>query len=327
MDPRREVGDEGECEKMSERDADIYLESFSLSALKALVSSFKILLRNPILHLSIFALATLPLSLLLFSLSISSRPIESKIYSLEALAIVAPTRFEARQIWKESREETVSLLRYKALFCLPSYVLSLLAAITAVNSTALTYDGKLANFDTAVKAVRLTWKRPLVTSIYVYGITCAYSILWRTLAAVLDTPILKLAVFAVTSVLEVYAMAVLSVGMVVSIVDDRFGLDAIRVGSNLMEGRRFCGWVLSGCLVLISFFIGSELEALIEGQDTSSGWSSFSVSPVMMYGGYKAGLICLFGFVVLWSYIVTTVFYCDCKRWHASRRESELVTV
>ncbi|KAK7274136.1 hypothetical protein RIF29_15213 [Crotalaria pallida] len=54
---------------------------------------------------------------------------------------------------------------------------------------------------------------------------------------------------AIYSSLDVYLMAVLSLGIMVSIAKDRFGWDAIWVVSGLTKGRCFCGWVLSRLLV------------------------------------------------------------------------------
>ena len=104
--------------------------------------------------------------------------------------------------------------------------------------------------------------------------------------------------------MEVYLMAVLSLGTVVSVMEERWGWDAIGSGWGLMEGRRFSGWVLSGILVLGSGCIGWEMEAMMDGGDW---WS------VMGFGN-KVLLMCLFGVVVLWSYVLNTVFYCECRR-------------
>ncbi|XP_019078482.1 uncharacterized protein LOC100243016 [Vitis vinifera] len=194
---------------------------------------------------SIFALATLPLSLLLFSLSLSSHPIKSQIYHLEAVAALSPTRFEARHVWKESRAYTISLVRLNALFFFPCYALSLLAAITAVHSTGLSCNGKRPTLDTALTAVRTTWKKPLVTTICVYAVMLVYVLLQRTLvAAAAEAGGLGPVAVAVALVglgVEVYLMAVLSLGVVVSVMEERWGWDAIGSGWGLMEGRRFTG--------------------------------------------------------------------------------------
>ena len=94
-------------------------------------------------------------------------------------------------------------------------------------------------------AVKQNWKRPSVTTILIYAILLAFAQLPHIFAALFATPDLRFAILAIGSVIEIYMMAVLSMGLVVSIAEDRFEWDAIKVGSALMQGRRFCRWVLS----------------------------------------------------------------------------------
>ncbi|KAF8369733.1 hypothetical protein HHK36_032243 [Tetracentron sinense] len=216
---------------MSETENEFFFQDkrSSLDSLKTLLDSFKILFRNPRIFISIFTILLLPLSLLLFAFSLSSYSLKSEIYHLEALALASPTRFEARHLWKESRVDSLTLLRLKALFFVPSYVLSLLATITAVNSTALAYAGKRPNWETTVTAVRDTWKRPLVTSIFVYVIMLAYVHVPLTFSAFVGIPHARLFVAVLGVVFEVYLMAVLSLTMVVSVMEERFGWEAVKV--------------------------------------------------------------------------------------------------
>ncbi|XP_034699331.1 uncharacterized protein LOC117924718 [Vitis riparia] len=163
---------------------------------------------NPKVFVSICALTTLPLSLLLFSLSLSSHPIKSQIYHLEAVAALSPTRFKAR--------------------C--AYAISLLAAIPAVHSTDLSCNGKRPTFDTALTAVRTTWKRPLVTTICVYAVVLVYVLLQRTLVVAAAGGLGPVAVALVGLDEEVYLMAVLSLGVVVSVMEERWG--GMRLGAG-----------------------------------------------------------------------------------------------
>ncbi|PON46061.1 Transmembrane protein [Trema orientale] len=304
--------------------------SSSLSCLltpKILLDSLRIFLRNKQIFLSIFALTTLPLSALLFSLSLSSHSLKSRIYHLEFLASLAPTRFEARHVWRESREDAASILRAKALFFLPCYALSLVAAVASVSSVTLALNGKRPTLRSAVAAVKLTWKRPLVTSILVHALLLAYVLAQRTLSAVFPSSAPRLLILIVGSGLEIYLMAVMSLGLVVSIAEERFGWEAIRAGSGLMGGRRVSGWVLSGMFVLLTGYIARELEKVMNGQDPF-GRPSSTVVRVAAGVGDKLGLIGLYGAVVLWGYVVTAVFYCDCRRRHGGNKgEIENVTL
>ena len=117
-------------------------------------------------------------------------------------------------------------------------------------------------------------------------------------------------------------MAVLSLSLVVSVAEERFGLEAIRVGSAMMEGRRFCGWVLSGLFVLVSGFLNRRVEMLLDGQD-STVEIILSSAKAMIGAWDMTALVCSYGLVVLLSYVSTAVFYCDVRRHHVIRESDE----
>ncbi|KAM6564909.1 hypothetical protein CsatB_024907 [Cannabis sativa] len=315
---------------MSERDETITMSQTQESSIfltpKIFFQSIQIFLQNKQIFFSIFTLITLPLSALLFSLSLSSHPSKSRIYHLEYLASLASTQFEARHVWKDSREDAASIFRAKILFFPPCYALSLLAAISTVSSVNLAVNGKRPTLNSAVTAFKLTWKRPFVTSIVVYALLLAYVQIPRTLSAVFYSPAPRLFILTVGSIVEVYLMAVMSLGMVVSIAEDNFGWDAIRVGSVIMSGRRVTGWVLSAVFVFVTGLIARDVEKLMNDQDPF-GKPTSTVVIVARGVVDKVGLIGLYGVVMLWGYVVTTVFYCDCRRQYGNKSEIENVTL
>ncbi|KAB1204185.1 hypothetical protein CJ030_MR8G028266 [Morella rubra] len=288
--------------------------------------SLKVFLGNKQLFLSIFALAALPLSFLLFSLSLSVQPLKSNVYNLEAVAFLSSSRFEARHVWKESRADALSLLKVKALFFIPIYFLSLLVSITAVHSTASACHAKRPTLLAALTAVKLTWRRPFATTILIYASSLLYAQVPRTVATLTGSPRSEFVVLVIGSAFEVYLMAVLSLGLVVSIVEEELGWEALRVGSCLMAGKRLSGWLLSGLLLLGTGTIARDLERKMDSRYSSLDSSTMAVR-VSTGAKDNAGLILLYGVVVLWGYILTTVFYCECRKRHAVRDDEENVTV
>lgn len=279
-------------------------EWWCVSAVKMIMESIKIIACNKLVFASIMLLTTLPLSTLLISQSISTHSLTSQIHHLEALARYAPTRFEARHVWRQSRHDALSLLRTKALFCLPSYLLSIAAALSAVHSTrlALHSDTTLSLLSAAL--------RLFATTIFVYAILFAFSPIPRFLAALASSKAAKILLLATGSALEIYLMAVMSVALVVSVAEERFGWDAIRVGSALMKGSRACGWALSCLFVLGSSLIRSKVEGLMEAKD----WIRVED---------KADVIVGYSLLVLWSYVIMTVFYCYCRKRHPIREPQQ----
>ncbi|KAJ0032028.1 hypothetical protein Pint_14262 [Pistacia integerrima] len=225
-----------------------------LFCLKILFNSFEIFPVNKQIFLSIFTLTTLPLSFLLFSVSVSAQPIKAHVYNLEALAQLAPTRFEGRHLWKESRADALSLLHLRLSYFLPCYVLSLIAAVSAVHSAHSS----------------LTWKRPLVTSICIYAVLVLYSqVIFYLIIMMGTTPRSGFLIWVIGSLFEVYLMAISGVGLVASILEERFGFEAIkgRVGSN--GGEESMRVVVVG---LVYFCFGFDRVGMAEVNNGRAGF-------------------------------------------------------
>lgn len=117
-------------------------------------------------------------------------------------------------------------------------------------------------------------------------------------------------------------MAVTSLALVVSVNEGKYGFDAIRFGSGLMEGKRICGWVLSGLFVLFSGIVRGMIEMSMNGWDFVRVESTVVIKLLLD----NVVWIFLYALVVQWSFIVTTVFYFDLKKRDSikSDRDSEI---
>lgn len=128
------------------------------------------------------------------------------------------------------------------------------------------------------------------------------------IASVFVTRESRFVVMAIGAGFEVYLMAVMSLGLVVSVAEERSGWNAISVGSGLMRGKRLVfGWLISVLFVMVSGFINGKMEG--SNSEMISAWD-------------KTVLICSYGLTVVFSYVVTTVFYCD-SRMPPAVRERE----
>ncbi|XVF34296.1 hypothetical protein REPUB_Repub18cG0047300 [Reevesia pubescens] len=272
--------------------------------LKLFSDPFKIFFQNKHILLPIFFFLALPLSFLLFSLSFSSRPLKRQIFHLESVAALTSTRFEARHVLKESREESLSLLRLKLLFSFPSSVLSLLSFISTVHVTALSLSPLLRpSFLSTADALKLAWKRVVVTSLCSYAFFLLYIQLPLLFAAAFrNHPRLSLPILLIGYGFEIYLMGVLALGLVVSALEEKFGWDAFRVGFDLMAGRRVCWLCVTCMLVAVSGWIGNRFEKLTDGEDAvkSGVWT-------VVMGWETVGLLWFYGLLIIWSFIVTTV--------------------
>lgn len=111
-------------------------------------------------------------------------------------------------------------------------------------------------------------------------------------------------------------MAITGFGLVVSVLEERYGFDAIREGTALMKERRITGLALAGVFVFLSSFIGHGMEKLAKELDVDSSSGSWWRSVVVTGGWDGWKLICMYGAEVVLSYVVITVFYCECRKRH-----------
>ncbi|CAA0395528.1 unnamed protein product [Arabidopsis thaliana] len=284
-----------------------------------LLDSFMILFRNKHILFPIFAFIAIPLAALHLSITLTSFRLKNHVFRLEALANVVHTRFEARQIWQESREDAVSLLHLKSRYFVPSFILSCMASITVITSTSFSHQGINPSLKSSFASVKSSWMRVTATSIIVYGLLFLYSPIPMFLSALVGyTPTLRYLITILCLGVEVYIMAITGLGFVVSVLEERYGFDAIKEGTALMKGRRITGLALAGVFVFLSSFIGHGMEKLAKelDMDLSSGLWWRSVVVAGGWDGWK--LVCMYGAEVVLSYVVITVFYCECRKRHGN---------
>ncbi|KAH0652196.1 hypothetical protein KY289_029874 [Solanum tuberosum] len=155
----------------------------------------------------------------------------------------------------------------------------------------------------------------------VYVIMLACGIVPGMLVAFLETrPFVRVVVEVIGSGLELHMMAVTSLALVVSVNEGMYGFDAIRVGSGLMEGKRVCGWVLSGLFVLFSDLVrGMEMSMTMDGSD----FKRVESTVVINFLWDNMVWIFLYALMVQWSFVVTTVFYFDLKKRDSIKRDRD----
>ncbi|XP_074271725.1 uncharacterized protein LOC141595660 [Silene latifolia] len=295
-----------------------------------ILDSFKIIfLDYPKLFFVVYIVAALPTSILLTSLSISATPRHLKAYlmRLEWLSRVVPTEQGMKNVWETSQDELRKLYHFRVLHAVPILVFSLVTVVATVTITSLAYNRKnevslenkkkCPNLSAVFAALRSKWAWPLLAGV-------ANSFVWIMWGHVL--PILKIvgqpgAVVTMTVaevVVEVYMMTVLSLSLVVSVEEERAGLDLIRAGLGVMKGRKVCGWVLSGLILVGTNCIGREMEMVMDGQDSEVN-GRYTNWTVEMRVVFMVGLVIFLAWIILWSNVVFTVFYCDWRKRNVDR--------
>ncbi|KAK9715541.1 hypothetical protein RND81_06G171800 [Saponaria officinalis] len=297
-----------------------FIPNFLSPLIFIFIDSIKLIFINhPKLFFYIYISAALPLSLSVASLSLSAVPrlLKLHIRRLEFLYQVVDIWVEAANVKETCELDLKQLYRYKLLHFIPVFIFSLfnlVAVVTAVASPAK--KRSRPGFRALVSGLKARWAGPAVTCV----VTAAFWVFWALVTAAVGDS--SAAVKVLMTVIEIYVMAVFSVAGVVSVAEERAGVDAIRAGSGLMKGRRAVGWVLSGLILLTTSCIGREIVGVMDGQDLIG-----KKLTAEMRVGYMIGLMMLLGWVIMWSYVVITVYYCDCRKRHGVIRQDDVELV
>ncbi|KAJ9152474.1 hypothetical protein P3X46_026035 [Hevea brasiliensis] len=157
------------------------------------------------------------------------------------------------------------------------------------------------------------FKGPLITSIYVlllaslisFGLVplAAYVLIYTELYFVFFT-IISLVIFVALLAKYIEWSAVWNLGIVISVLEERQGDEALVVAVYLSRGRKLCGFVLM--LVLFAWRLGLRLSCLYAGWKTGGGEVIGTILHI--------GLVCLAN-VLKW--VIFVVFFYDCKK-HSS---------
>ncbi|XP_031484435.1 uncharacterized protein LOC116253642 [Nymphaea colorata] len=272
--------------------------------------SFRLILADFTTFLPTILLASIPIFLLLFfSLSVVS--LRKEISYKESLLPWLPGGVTALHVKGEIAGNVRHLLKYKAVYWLPTYVFSVMSTVTTIKLAASSNMCQKPKFRLAMAAVRETWWRLAITSLYVTVFREAYDQFARVAGVMALGGLMRTTVGVVVAwggllILRVYIMVVLSMGMVVSVLEGRWGLEAVGIGWELVEERRLSGWILGGFQAALSY--GTGWWWCLSGDRIGCGSTSSSSTgtELLLVGLLSAVMVVL-------SDVLNTIYYFDCK--------------
>ncbi|KAK3123547.1 hypothetical protein QOZ80_8AG0632560 [Eleusine coracana subsp. coracana] len=212
--------------------------------------------------------------------------------------------------------------RVNAARAAASFVGRLAATCAVVHAASAACAGRHLPVRDLLVKMAASWKAPLVTSLYATLLSVGYTVLSMSLVAVpaLNTiaaagyggPSCRLAVvFAVcvaaaARFLYIYLAMVWTVGVVLAVLEDgcHGGLEALHRAGEVVRGRRAQGFLIAMVLALGDAAVGS-------GGGGKRRWS---------------GAFACAAQLVLWMFspMVYTVFYHECKRSHCDGATREV---
>ncbi|XXG51723.1 hypothetical protein AAC387_Pa03g0231 [Persea americana] len=211
----------------------------------------------------------------------------------------------------------------ETIFILVTYALSLFLTVVMIYATAASYSSKQLNLKELILTIARTWKRPLVTSLYIALLGIGYAMLLMPLIVLLVGTAKGSVIFIVFGVLiallllclSIYLGAIWNLGLVISVVEERFsGMKALGRAEELIKGRKLQGFVLSLLLALI-YWVFTGLFVFKAVDINLAKATRLVIELVFM------NVICLWQ---LFLCMVFTVFYFQCKKSHGGEVETRV---
>lgn len=167
------------------------------------------------------------------------------------------------------------------------------------------------------------WRRPAITWSYVAILNLGYVLIGAVLIGVLflaismeSVPLICLGcvMFFMFIFVYIFLAMVWKLGLVVSVLEEGcHGMGAIWKAGELIKGRKSIGFFLSLILTLvglmISGFFGYQMGGLVKREATR-----------LVLGIILINATCI---EELFSTVIYTIFYCECKKWHGEKVELE----
>ncbi|XP_059316002.1 uncharacterized protein LOC132066816 [Lycium ferocissimum] len=298
----------------------------SMDALEIVRETVRILWYNPICFLSIAALFICPVSTVLLSNVLVDQSIVKKLtFRLLLLAKSSglPLKPFIRQSCQKFSEMVIS-----AVMCFPLYVtLLLLSKAAIVYSVDCTYSRKNFDYKKFYIIVTKIWKRIVVTYLWVCMVIASCLTLFLVLLVAVSSAFSVMGfpsdlilypamiVGMIFSMILANAMIICNIAIVISVLEDDSGPDALLRSSSLIKGQTQVGLLIFlGSTIGMAFVEGlfeHRVKILSYGDGSSRIWEG----PL---------LVIMYSFVMLIDSMMSTVFYFSCKsfRMESSNEES-----
>lgn len=201
-----------------------------------------------------------------------------------------------------------------------SSIISLVFLVATVSSSSEAYVAKVLDLKEMILKIKKSWKKPILTSFYmifitlgsIFALTFSFGII-SILAADSSWAYLFYGVISISIlVLGFYFSALWMMSLVVSVLEDVGGLNAITRARELMKGKK-----VQASLIIVLFAVIYGFAHLLTDAVTSytlDKWSRLAISIP-----FTTGLNCA---LKLLSYVVFTVFYHELKE-RSDEKESK----
>ncbi|KZV32333.1 hypothetical protein F511_22590 [Dorcoceras hygrometricum] len=301
----------------------------SMSALEILRETVRILRYNLSGFMAIAAVLICPVSAVLLSNVFIDQYLVKRL-SLRLLLVANSSGLPIKPFIKQSCQK-LSESVVSATMCFPLFAtLSLLSKAAVVYSVDCTYSRKKFDSSKFFVIVSKIWKRILITYLWVCGVISGCITLFLVLLVVVSSvfsvmgfpPDLILypamVIGLIFSVTLANAIIICNIAVVISVLEDVSGPQALLRSSSLIKGQTQVGLLIFLGSTIGMAFVEGLFEHRVKTLSYGDGSSRIWEGPL---------LVVMYSFVVLIDSMNSTVFYFSCKsyRMESTDEESEPV--
>ncbi|KAG9155550.1 hypothetical protein Leryth_009959, partial [Lithospermum erythrorhizon] len=297
----------------------------SMSALEILRETVRILRYNSGGFMSIAAILICPLSAVILSNVLVNKLIV-KTLTIRLLLLAKTSGLPLRPFIKHSCQKFAEVA-VSAVFSFPFYVtFSLLSKVAVVYTVDCTYSRKHFDFSKFYVIVSKFWKRVVETYLWTSGIIAGCLGLFIVLLVAVSTafsvmgfpPDLILypamVVGLIFSIILANAIIICNIAIVISVLEDVSGPQALLRSSSLIKGQTQVGLLIflgsAIGLALVEGLFEHRVKSLSYGDGSSRIWEG----PL---------LVLMYSFVVLIDSMMSSVFYFSCKSYRMEAANAE----
>ncbi|KAL3819499.1 hypothetical protein ACJIZ3_005404 [Penstemon smallii] len=301
----------------------------SLSALEILRETVRILRYNSAGFMAIAAVLICPVSAVILSNVLVDQSLVKRL-TIRLLLVAKSTGLPLKPFIKQSchkfSETTVS-----AIMCFPLFLtLSLLSKAAVVYSVDCTYSKR--KFDSSKFYVIITkiWKRIVFTYLWVCGVISGCLMLFLLLLMIVSTvfsimgfpPDLILypamVVGLIFSIILANAIIICNIAIVISVLEDVSGPQALLRSSSLIKGQTQVGLLIFLGSTIGMAFVEGLFEHRVKTLSYGDGSSRIWEGPL---------LVVMYSFVMLIDSMMSSVFYFSCKSYRMESANEEIEPV
>lgn len=276
--------------------------------IKLLSQNGKLMAFIAILHLFLYSLFFL----------LNTFSTKSLIYDLVLkmmdIASASPGTPQFANLLVSIKEDVGAFLGVELAFILIYFFISLFSKTSIIFISASSYSGDTLTVKELILRVAKSWTRPFVTGFYVTLLGLGYTTLFilpfviPSLVFLDHHPMACISILAVLAlvviVFYIYLSVVWVLGLVISVLEESRGLEALGKARELVKGMRLQGFILN-VVINILLLILSQVPQMIRFKQSAA-------KPIIT-GLIQLFFICLVSF---FQYMAYTVLYFQCKKKH-----------